>query len=454
MENRWIDRMYLVDYFTDPILRAPTLGSMLMCLAAGLVGVIVFLRKQSLIGEALSHAAYPGVILGVILAGILEIDYHNTPLLPFFIMVGATCTALLGMRVIDILERKWKIRSDSALCFVLSSFFGVGLTLASHVQSSYSSLYQQIQVYLYGQAATMTDIHVYVYAVLASAIILAVIFLYKEVQMITFDREYTKSLGFRTASIETLFFVLIVLAIVIGIRSVGVVLMSAMLIAPAVAARQFSNKLYIIFILSGLFGLASGFLGNVFSVEITNNLLEAYPGTRLSIPTGPMIVVVGASICILALLIAPERGMLLRLVRIMRFRFRCMHENLLKTIWRISPTGVVLLDEIARYQSASKFYLKFVMMRLCHNGWVKNLGNNSYRLTHDGELWAAKIVRLHRLWEVYLVEYLGVGMERVHHNAEEMEHIITPELEKELTLLLKNPKQDPHQQPIPPLREI
>jgi manganese/zinc/iron transport system permease protein len=86
-------------------------------------------------------------------------------------------------------------------------------------------------------------------------------------------------------------------------------------------------------------------------------------------------------------------------------------------------------------------------------GWIKREKNDYYHLTKEGQQRAAKIVRLHRLWEVYLTNYLGMGGERVHRNAEDMEHILTPELERELTLLLKDPKQDPHQQPIPPREE-
>ncbi len=134
-----------------------------MCLGASLVGVIVFLRKQSLLGEALSHAAYPGVIIGVILAGLLSFDDRQEFFLTILIMLGAALTALLGLWCINFLESNFKIRSDSALCFILSAFFGIGLTLASQVQFSFSYLYRQGSVYLYGQAATMTDVHIFVY---------------------------------------------------------------------------------------------------------------------------------------------------------------------------------------------------------------------------------------------------------------------------------------------------
>lgn len=437
-------------YFTDAVLRAPTIGCMLMCFAAALVGVIVFLKKQSLLGESLSHAAYPGVIIGVISAGALSMSEQDETAVAILIMAGAFLSAMIGLWAIAFLERRLRVRSDSALCFVLSAFFGIGLTLASEVQFAYTTLYRQVQVYLYGQAATMTDVHILIYGILAAVVLGVVIFFYKEIQSIAFDRDYARSLGINTKMIDAVIFVLIVLAVVIGIRSVGVVLMSAMLIAPAVAARQYTNKLYIMFALAAFFGLLSGFFGNYFSVEMTKQLALKYPSARLSLPTGPMIVVVASIICLLSLMFASKRGLLLRLVRIARFRYQCMCENLLKALWRFGEGREVSFNEIEKYQSASPLYLRFVLMRLAQQGWVEHVSTGQYRLTSDGLYKAAQIVRLHRLWEVYLVDYLGVGAERVHRSAEEMEHIITPELERELTLLLKDPKQDPHQQPIPP----
>lgn len=433
-------------FFSDPVFRAPTIGSMLMCLAAGIVGSLVFLRKQSLLGEALSHAAYPGVILGVLMAGVLGLQNTQEGWLSLFILIGASITALLGLWLIHFLEKRFRVQSDAALCFVLAIFFGVGITLASEMQFSFTALYQRAQLYLYGQAATMTDVHIFIYGMLAFFIIVIVTLFYKELQVMTFDRSYAKSLGIQTRSIESLLFVLIVLAVIIGIRSVGVVLMSAMLIAPPVAARQYTNRLSVLFTLSAVFGVISAFLGNYLSVVMSDI-------AHIALPTGPMIVLVATAFCIFALLFAPERGLLIRLWRVALFRYNTLCENVLKTMWRINPQGIVNIEQIAYYQSVSRLYLYFILNRMISNGWVKGMGNHEYRLTPDGQHRAAKIVRLHRLWEVYLADYVGVGVERVHRNAEEMEHIITPDLEQQLILLLNDPKQDPHHQPIPPKEE-
>ncbi len=442
--------MSFLHYFTDPVLFAPTVGSMLMCFAASLVGALVFLRKQSLLGEALSHAAYPGVVFGVIICGFLSFDEKSELLIAFCIMGGGGASALLGLLAITFLERKMKVASDSALCFVLSSFFGIGLTVASQVQFSYSTLYQQIQVYLYGQAATMTDIHVKIYAILSLGVLLVIIMFYKEILAIAFDRPFAKGIGVNTRAIDALTFLLIVAAVVIGIRSVGVVLMSAMLIAPAASARQFTNKLSFLFAIAAFFGLLSGFFGNYLSNELTTYYQMLAPKEQLTFPTGPMIVIVASLLCLLSLLFSPKRGLILKVLKVAHFKYRCTCENVLKALWRQNHENIAPLDSQKRktFPHILPFYLRFILWRLKQNGSVQKTALG-YTLTREGDLFACRIIRLHRLWEVYLVDYIGIGAERVHRSAEEIEHILTPEIEKELEALLKSPTYDPHQQPIP-----
>ncbi len=146
-------------------------------------------------------------------------------------------------------------------------------------------------------------------------------------------------------------------------------------------------------------------------------------------------------------IVCTQRGLLVRGWRIISYRYQCACENLLKFMWKHGGHTTKKWDAL---QGISPIMRKYILFRLRRNGWI-SAKNNEWVLTPEGKARAAKIVRLHRLWEVYLVEYLGVGQERVHHNAEEMEHVITPELEKQLTLLLKNPTKDPHKQPIPPI---
>lgn len=431
-----------LDYFTDPVLRAPTIGCMLMCVVASLVGVLAYLRRQSLLGEALSHAAYPGVVIGVLVAALFSVtEQQAAP----FILVGAACGALGGLLVIHVMTTRLKVRADTALCFVLASFFGVGLTLASRIQVTQTELYRKIQAYLYGQAATMTDYHIVIYGLFALVVSILVFLLYKELQVVSFDRGYARSLGVHAGTVEVLLFGLIVLSVTVGIRSVGVVLMSAMLIAPAVAARQYTNRLSTMFILAALIGMASGFMGNYLSVELS---IQAN-GKPIGLPTGPMIVLTATAICVFSLVFAPERGLLVRGIRVLRFRRRCLYENILKSLWRLGPHGTYSLEQIGKSQPVHPRFLRAACHRLEADGWMEH-DAQGYRLSPEGIRRAAHIVRLHRLWELYLADAMGMGVKRVHMSAEEMEHVITPDLEAQLTEFLNDPVLDPHHQPIPP----
>lgn len=422
------------------------IGSMLMCLSASLVGVVVFLRKTSLIGEALSHAAYPGVVAGVMLVGLVLGDVTGSDMAGFAMLAGAFFTALLGMGLIRWLEKSLNVSADGSLCFVLSFFFGVGILLASYIQFSFANLYRQVQIYFYGQAATMTDFHILLYGSLVVFVSLLLFLFRKELKAWLFDPQYAQILGINVQLLEVILLLMTTLSIVIGIRSVGVVLMSAMLIAPAAAARFCTHRMRPMFMLAALFGLISACVGTYSANEISWWLIDKYPGTKMSLPTGPMIVLTASLICLLALFFAPEKGVLMRLIRQTLFRSTCLKENLLKSLWRYGPSSLHNLQE---HVFVGLWHLKFVLWRLKRQGFIEQLDGH-YQLTKDGSLRAKHIVRLHRLWELYLADYVGVGTGRVHKSAEEMEHILTPELELELTQLLHNPTQDPHHQPIPP----
>jgi manganese/zinc/iron transport system permease protein len=264
-----------------------------------------------------------------------------------------------------------------------------------------------------------------IYAILTLFIIGFITFSYRHLESVNFDPAFAASVGIRCSLIENATFFLLVLAIVIGIRSVGVALMAGMLIAPASTARPLTHKLSTHFFLAGIIGIISGFCGNVLSVWI--------PKGRYTLPTGPMVLLSAAFFCILSLLLAPQNGLLIRLFRIYRFGRTCRMENALKALWKSHKAP---LSWKMRWLLASK-------------GWFKKGA-----LTLEGRKKAEKIVRLHRLWEVYLVDYMGQGVEKVHRSAEELEHFITPQLERELTELLQDPKQDPHHQPIPPGGDI
>ena len=277
--------MRLFDFLTDPILRGPTIGVMLMAVSAALVGCLLFVRKRSLIAETLSHATYPGVTLAAALC---------TTNLPIWILVGAFISALLGYWAVELLHSRFRVQTDVALTFVLASFFGIGVTIASLVQNTHTAAFRQIQSYLFGQAATMGDRHIVIYSILSLVVIASLVIFYRPLFAATFDRSFAKVAGLGQKRTETLLLILVGLSIVIGIRSVGVILLSAMFIAPAAAARQYSDRLSLMLVLAAMIAALSGLIGSYFSVVF-------------SLPTGPVIALVVGGIALLSLAFSPRR---------------------------------------------------------------------------------------------------------------------------------------------------
>lgn len=421
-------------FFSDPILRAPLLASMLMCMASSLLSVLLFVRKKTLLSETLSHATFPGVVGGVCVALALSCEKW----IPLFVLAGGFVTALFGALTVNLLKKKAHLREDAALCFVLASFFGIGVTLISRVQFLYPAHTRSIQGYLYGQVATMSDFHIVLYGGLALFIVGALLLFYKEFATSSFDPEFATVMGISGGKTEAFFFTLVVLAVILGIRCVGVVLMSAMLIAPGIAARKLAHQLKGMFLWAAGIGAFAAMAGCLCSFHLSTPL-----------PTGPLIVLIAAGIAILALLLAPREGLLIRYLRIVVFRLQCAQENLLKALWRGKVTH---FSEMKIASGLSFFPFLLILLFLRKKGWI-TFEKGKVTPSREGIARGGQIVRLHRLWEMYLVEYVGINKERVHASAEEMEHILTPQLEEELTLLLKDPQHDPHAQPIPQKRE-
>lgn len=437
----------LTAYFTDPVLRAPTMGCMAMAIASAIVGTFLVLQKRSLLGEALSHAAFPGVVIGVFVGS--SFLAQSGELFSALLLAFSFLSALLGLKVIDVLEKRFQIASDAALCFTLSIFFGVGVLIASRMQMIQTAWYKQALVFLYGQAATMMDRYLPVYGILALLTALLSFIFYPSIQVTLFDARIATQGGIRVKRIEFLLTVLTSSAIVVGMRSMGVVLMAGMLIAPTIAARPWCRHLYSCMGLSVFFAMASAFLGNVASVEGTRWLTEKMPKLHFSLPTGPLILIVAAFLCMISLLLSPRGGFISRLYKKIFYHQKICIENLLKGFWRKGKGASMSYADLQKMVP----FCRWALFAMQWQKLVRHIGQSKYILTEEGWIRACRIVRLHRLWEVYLVEYMNQGIDRVHCSAEELEHVMDEALEIKLEELLGSLTADPHFQPIPK-REI
>ena len=269
-------------------------GSALLGIISGVLGSFAVLRKQSLLGDGISHAALPGVILAFLLTG-----SKNTEIL----LLGALITGLLSTGFIMGIVRHSRIQFDSALALITSVFFGFGLVLLTYSQKIPNANQAGLNRFIYGQASTLLQRDVYIIIFCGIILLFFVAAFWKEFKLFAFDPDFAQSIGLPTGKLNSFLSALIVLAIIIGLQTVGVVLMSAMLIAPAVAARQWCSRLWTMVLLAAVCGATSGIVGTFIS--------SAIPG----LPTGPVVVICISSIAVISLLFAPNRGILHRIYR-------------------------------------------------------------------------------------------------------------------------------------------
>lgn len=416
----------------DPNLRRVLIGTVLCAASAALVGTFSLLRRRALIGDAIAHAVLPGICLAFIFQGTKE---------PLGLLIGAVATGALSVWAVDALTRHTRLREDAALALVLSVFFGVGILLLTSIQQSGSGAQSGLDRFLFGHAAALSAADVQVFGALAVLLAAATILLGKEFALLSLDPAQARVLGLPVRALEGVLSGLTVLAVVVGIQAVGVVLMAALLFAPAAAARYWTHRLPLLLALAAALGAASGAIGTYVSF--------AAP----AMPTGPWMVVALGVATLLSLLLAPERGVLVRAWRRHHTRRRMIEENALKALYQLSEADAQprFFDAAAiraRNEVLQRGTLRAALTRLEREGLVVRL-DQAWRLTEAGTLRARRLVRLHRLWEVYLTQHLRLAPDHVHDDAETIEHLLTPELEAELERILDRPTADPHQRSIP-----
>ncbi|QII81915.1 metal ABC transporter permease [Jeotgalibaca arthritidis] len=281
----------LSDLFLDHTFQVVALGTAFLGLLSGVVGTLATLKQESLLGDVLSHSALPGIGIAFIL-----LSKKNL----IIMLIGAALAGGLATVLINWMKKKSIIKGDSAMSLILSSFFGLGLVLMTYIQRQPNGHQAGLENFIYGQASAMLMRDIKLSVVIASVFLIILVLFWKEIKVFIFDPTFAHTMGFSAVFLNGLVSLMIVVTIVIGLESVGVVLMSSLLIAPSIAARQWSDRMGVVAVLAGIFGFLSGLIGSFISSI----------GAR--IPTGPTIVLVASLFVLVSLLVAPKRGLLAR----------------------------------------------------------------------------------------------------------------------------------------------
>lgn len=281
----------------DYTFQVVALGTGMLGLISGLVGTFLVLRKESLLGDTIGHAALPGIALGFLVVGGRNF---------IVILLGASLTGILATALIYFMYQHSPIKFDNALSLILSFFFGLGIVLMSYIQGLGNSEQAGLSQFLFGQASAMLRQDVKLLLIIGAIILVLFALFWKSFAVSTFDPTYFKSLNLGGRPVELLLSFIFIVTIVMGLQSVGVILISSLLISPAVSARQWTDRLPLMAGLSSFFGGISGVIGTLISSMWAN------------IPTGPTIILVVNIFLMLSLIFAPQKGLISKKMRFRR----------------------------------------------------------------------------------------------------------------------------------------
>jgi manganese/zinc/iron transport system permease protein len=351
----------------DYTLRTVALGSAALGIVSGALGSFAVLRKQSLLGDAISHAALPGVVLAFLL---------TRSKAPLVLVIGAGLAGWLATLWIITIIKRTRIKEDAALGIVLSVFFGLGMMLLTYTQRLPDARQAGLDQFLFGQAAALLERDVITMAVLGAVALLLMSFFWKEFKLLAFDRDFGHSLGFPMGRLDILLTTLLVIAIVIGLQAVGVVLMSAMVVAPAAAARQWTDRLGVMVILAAFFGALAGVTGTIIST------------TGQGLSTGPTIVLSASAIVLLSMLFAPNRGLIFRAVQRSFNRRQLRMDAVLGDLYHLAsqheernhPHSI----EVLRAMNFGRGGVLRSLQEMERRGWAYKEGESGWVLTEQG----------------------------------------------------------------------
>ncbi|MBJ9989048.1 MULTISPECIES: metal ABC transporter permease [Paenibacillus] len=261
-------------------LQKALLTSVMVGMICGIIGCFIILRGMALMGDAISHAVLPGVALSYMLG------------INFFF--GAVVTGVLTALGIGYVSQNSRIKNDSAIGIVFTSFFAVGIILITFAKSS-TDLYH----ILFGNVLAVRASDMWITLIIGIVIAAVVYLFYKELLVSSFDPVMSAAYGLPGRLIHYLLMTLLTLVTVASLQTVGIILVVAMLITPASTAYLLTNRLWVMIYLAAGFGALSAVVGLYFSV-------------KYNLASGAAIVLASAVWFMLALAFSPKQGVLWR----------------------------------------------------------------------------------------------------------------------------------------------
>lgn len=443
----WLRVLLLQDYNTRVVL----LGTVFLGMCSGLVGTLMLLRRRALVGDVASHAALPGVGIAYLLMERIQPGAGK-----WFpgLLTGAALSAGLGLLCSRGLGRIRRIREDAALAITLSIFFGLGVVLFTMIQGLPSGQSAGLNEFVFGKAAALLASDVQLLAIASLIVLVVCLALEKEFTLLCFDEDFARVNGYPVARLDLLLTMLVIGVTVLGMQSVGLLLVVAMLVIPAAAATYWSERLRPRQFLSMLIGGLSAGLGVMVSAAVPK------------LAAGAVIVLASTLLFVVSLLWGRTGGVIWRWREQWQFRRQIGLDDLLRACYEIlepraPSTGStewlsdspITRQELESSRDWMAGRLPYLLHLACHQGLLRYDAQGLLRLTGTGRRQAMHAVRTHRLWERYLIEQASVAPETVDQRADRTEHLLRPEIVEELETLW-NPATGPIPMPSSPHQRV
>ena len=333
-----------------------------------------------MVGDALSHAALPGVCVAFAATGAKDAAT---------LAIGAAIAGLVASVLILAIERTGRIRPDAAIGVVLTGFFSLGIVMLTFLANFNNSSQAGLDTYLFGQAAGLLESDLTVMGVLCLVSLGFVALAFRPLKAALFDLSFAGSVGLPVRLIELSMTAMLVIAIVIGVRTVGAILMVAMLIVPTVTARQLTDRLPVLLVVAGLVGAFVGTAGSLIS-------------TAAAVPTGPVIVMVGFTVAMAAILFAPGRGVVWKAGQTIRDRRRAANEGVLIDLEIAVHSGAPpTVEQLTALSGRPPSTVRRALRDLDRAGALERDGEHIY-LSESGAAAVHALLDRRELWSVWL----------------------------------------------------
>ncbi len=421
------------------------LAGALCAFAAALLGNFLVLRRMSLMGDAISHAVLPGLAGAFLMSG-----QRQGPIM----FLGAAAVGVLTVLLIEFARQYGRVDESASIGVVFTFLFSVGLLMivqaADHVDLDPGCvLYGALELSVYDKvdiAGALVPRVVVTLSVVALCNLLFVIAFYRPLKVSTFDPQLASSQGIPVSLLHYLLAAFVAVTAVASFETVGNILVVAMFVVPPVTAWMLTDRLHVMVLLSVIVGTCSALLGHVSAMTVPS--LLGYSG---STNTAGMMAVAAGCLLMLAVLLAPRKGILSRAFRSLRAALQILGEDVLAALYRAELKGHKSVDvsKVRNDLLVPSMRARVVLAWLQWQRLVERT-QTELSLADTGRRQAQNIVRSHRLWEKYLASEADQPEQGLHEGAERLEHFTDKKLRDRLTEETDSPNLDPHGQPIPP----